>query len=71
MKLLICDRCKAEYTNTQNWAQAPEYEYRVQYIRLVPFFTRELELCRDCQKDFNKFMLEKQALIADGGDGND
>lgn len=70
MKKLICDRCGAEFSFLPDWAQAPDFEYRVQYIRLMPFYTRNLDLCLNCQNDLNKWLLDKKNQEASGGDGN-
>lgn len=64
MKKQICDRCGAEFSSVPDW------EYWVQYIRLMPFYTRNLYLCRYCQNDLNKWLLEKKAKESSGGDGN-
>lgn len=72
MKKLICDRCKAELRLGQlpEWAQAPAVEYRVQYIRLIPFYIQDFDLCQDCQKKLGQF-LSGETDDKSGGDGDD
>lgn len=60
MKKLICDRCGEEYAPLPDYVQAPKYEYRVEYIATIPFFIRYVDLCDDCKKDFEKWLLEKR-----------
>lgn len=73
MKRIICDRCKVEYTPAPDWAQAPEFEYEVRYYYNgagYTYRTRTLDLCRNCQVDLNKWLLQKDSEIANGGNGD-
>lgn len=73
MKKLICDRCGAEFSPLPEWAQAPEFEYKVRYYRYcgVTYGTATLDLCRDCQNALDKWMIEKKVKKVKGGDKND
>ena len=64
MKRIICDRCKAEYAPAPDWAQAPEFEYRVRYYYYggATYRTVTLDLCQDCQKDLDKFIKAKSTI---------
>ena len=72
MKRIICDRCKVEYAPAPDWAQAPKFEYRVKYYYYGggTYRTATLDLCQDCQNDLNKWLLQKDAEIANGGNGD-
>lgn len=56
MRMLICDRCKMEFRLLPKSEQTPEFDYRVQCIRLRPFYIRDFDLCRDFQKKLEWFL---------------
>lgn len=59
MKQLICDRCGEPFEPIPDWAQAPAWEYKC--VNLSPFGVWYIDLCRDCQKEFDRWLKEKKA----------
>ena len=66
MKKTVCDRCGAEITgrsNTMNVTgpfEVPADRYVLQHFEGL--YSRDLDLCRDCTKDFKTF-LENEPVV--------
>lgn len=70
MKQFICDRCGEHFRSLPDWAQMPEFEYRVaKFVAFPAGRMIMMDLCRDCQRELDRFLNEK-AEEEKGGDGD-
>ena len=57
MIVKVCDRCGKQYNPPPSYMQAILPIYRI--IKNEAFSHIEIDLCKECQDDFDKWMKEK------------
>lgn len=67
MIIKVCDRCKKQIYPKPSSCCAKLFRYNITVTEGLPPEDRKIDLCNECQDDFNKWMKEK----LDNGEGND
>ena len=67
MKKTVCDRCGKEFTGYPfSNMVLPYYE-----IKRCDIFVRDVDLCKDCQRDFKKWLINGREEVPDGRENTD
>ena len=60
MVVKICDRCGKQYYPSSPLSQAKLFSYNITVVEGFPLNCRNVDLCDECQRDFDKWMKEKK-----------